>query len=199
MRARTTKNRLSVLSETRRRGQRKLPARPQMPNPSPKYFPHDQGASVALVPGGSEWNGCALVGALSLVTFLHWVWTGSRAPAPGRLMYGTRKPHSARIPAALQCGLLSRPTVTGPGRGGRGGWDPLRFPGWQGGQDPPRLPVPEGAPPSGDRTPRPGPPRVPGSLGTYCARQIGHCAARGRGRGRNKAVPGQGKGLLGCH
>lgn len=60
----------------------------------------------------------------------------------------------------------------------------MRFPDWQCRQGPPKLPVPEGAPPSGDRTPRPGSPRVPCSLGTYCARQIGHCAARGRGQGQ---------------
>lgn len=117
---------------------------------------------------------------------------GGGVPAPGRAP-DIRHPVSlsAGIPAALQCGLRSRPAATGPRRGGRGGWHPLRFPDWQCRQDPPKLPVPEGAPPSADRTPRPGPPRVPGSLGTYCARQIGHCAARGRGRAGTRLCPGR--------
>lgn len=73
----------------------------------------------------------------------------------------------------------------------------MRFPDWQCRQGPPKLPVPEGAPPSGDRTPRPGSPRVPCSLGTYCARQIGHCAARGRGQGQGPGCTRAEKGASG--
>lgn len=50
---------------------------------------------------------------------------------------------------------------------------------------------------AGDRTPRPGSPRVPCSLGTYCARQIGHCAARGRGQGQGAGCAGAEKGASG--
>lgn len=184
MRARTTKTaRVSSLKrdvEEWEWEERKLPARPQNVKPKTESISQDQGKC------GSKWDGCALLRALSLARPNHLSTPGvTRSGDAVRrcLIYGTQQA-SPGIPAVLQCGILSRPAATGPRRGGCGGWDPLRFPDWQCRQGPPKLPVPEGAPPTGDRTPRPGSPRVPCSLGTYCARQIGHCAARGRGQGQ---------------
>lgn len=107
---------------------------------------------MTFIPPGFKWmRPSACTRPILPVTFLHWVGVGHSPRTSDTRLWISLTPLG--YPLLCSAGS-SRPAATDPGSGGRGGWDPLRFPGWQGGQGPPKLPVPDGAPRSGDRTPR---------------------------------------------